>query len=223
MSIKAMTWVWDNSPYTGGSRLVHLALADVANDAHDNELWMQQSSIAEKSRISVVQVQRILKQMVADGYLQVVEQGGGRGKSTRYRMIMKAHQNDGVTDLNPISNQSETLSSDSSETCSDQDFSSSNSIEELNNPKESSIGFDYFWNTYPMRNGRRIGKHPCQNRWAKMPMDDRRAAYRGAVNYNTAVKNGETLAKDPDRWLRDRLWEDWLHEEVTYEREEWER
>lgn len=65
-------------------------------------------------------------------------------------------------------------------------------------------GFDHFWAVYPARNGRKVGKGLCQKRWRKMNLDDRRAAYRGALNY--AVEVGD-FAKDPDRWLRDRLWE----------------
>ena len=215
MSIKAMTWVWDCSPYSLGARLVHLALADVANDAHNNELWMVQENIASKAGLSVRQVRRVLTQMVDDGYLNVIEQGGGRGRTTRYQLVMDTGQivpfpkpdigsteNRTSATASPIENAREPKPSESAE--------------------EDLVGFDLFWNTYPKRNGKRIGKSAVVKRWAKMSLEDKRAAYRGAVNYNTAVSNGETLAKDPDRWLRDHCWDDWLTEEVTYERKEWE-
>ena len=217
MSVKAMTWVWDHSPYKLGSRLVHLALADVANDMHDNELWMQQSSIADKAQLSVVQVQRILKTMVADGYLDLLEQGGGRGRVSRYRMIMETPQNDGVLDIKPIILEGENLSSDEASP-----ITNSREPKPSENADDPLRGFDIFWTAYPKRNGRRIGKAQVLRRWAKMPLDAKRAAYRGAVNYATAVDSGQTLAKDPDRWLRDHCWDDWLTEEVTYERKEWE-
>ena len=67
-------------------------------------------------------------------------------------------------------------------------------------------GFDDFWSGYPSRRGRKVGKSKCLDRWRKLSLDDRRAAWRGAVNY--AAEIGD-FAKDPERWLRDRLWEDW--------------
>jgi DNA-binding transcriptional ArsR family regulator len=70
-------------------------------------------------------------------------------------------------------------------------------------------GFDVFWSTYPKRNGRLIGRGPCEKRWRKLSLDNRRAAYRGAKNYAADVAAGLTIAKDPDRWLRDKLWTDW--------------
>lgn len=70
-------------------------------------------------------------------------------------------------------------------------------------------GFEEFWGTYPMRNGKRIGRGLCENRWRKLSQQDRTAAFVGATNYATACRRGLQIAKDPDRWLRDRLWEDW--------------
>jgi hypothetical protein len=72
------------------------------------------------------------------------------------------------------------------------------------------IGFDHFWATYPRRHGRILGRGLCEKRWRKLSLEDKRAAYRGARNYATDVVAGLTIAKDPDRWLRDRLWTDWL-------------
>lgn len=70
-------------------------------------------------------------------------------------------------------------------------------------------GFDFFWETYPKRNGRRIGRGLCEKRWVKLSLGERRDAYRGALNYAKDCDLGLTIAKDPDRWLRDRLWQDW--------------
>lgn len=97
MSVREVDWVFRNSPYTLGARLVHLALADVANDANGHELWMHQAAIAGKARLSVSQVGRILAKMTADGYLELVEQGVGRGNPSRYRLILKGEQNDGFS------------------------------------------------------------------------------------------------------------------------------
>ncbi len=76
-------------------------------------------------------------------------------------------------------------------------------------------GFAEFWSAYPRRNGKIIGRSLCVKRWEKLSLEDRRAAWRGAKNYGGAVSAELTIAKDPDRWLRDRLWEDWQEPAVA--------
>lgn len=72
------------------------------------------------------------------------------------------------------------------------------------------LGFEQFWHAYPKRNGKRLGRGKCEALWQKIAdIDDRRAAYRGAVNYAGCADVGDTIAKDPERWLRDRCWTDW--------------
>jgi hypothetical protein len=80
---------------------------------------------------------------------------------------------------------------------------------------EPLTGFNEFWGTYPRRNGRIIGKEKCQTRWKKYSLGTRRAAWRGAKNYAMDCDSGLTIAKDPDRWLRDRSWEDWQEPTVN--------
>jgi len=46
MSIKLSSWVWENSPLEGTSLLIHLALADGANDA--GVTWPSVQTIATK-------------------------------------------------------------------------------------------------------------------------------------------------------------------------------
>ncbi len=70
-------------------------------------------------------------------------------------------------------------------------------------------GFSEFWSAYPTRNGKRLGRGLCEKRWKAMALEAKRAAWRGARNYALAVGDGLTIAKDPDRWLRDKCWEDW--------------
>ena len=229
MTLKAMTWVWDNSPYTLGSRLVHLALADVANDAYDNELWMVAQVIADKCALSKRQVLRILAKMVEDGYLELLEQGGGRGKSSRYRLILKRCQD--VTVSSEKGCQDVTVSDVKGDIRDIKKVTSVTSTPITNERRTqgartraiedsvgvgSMVGFDHFWEAYPKRNGRKLGRGLCEKRWVKMSLNDKRAAYRGAVNYAKDCDGGLTIAKDPDRWLRDGLWEDW-QEQVTTE------
>jgi hypothetical protein len=88
----------------------------------------------------------------------------------------------------------------------------SNSREEKLSPPpvaDALRGFDKFWEVYPRRHGKIVGKAPTAERWKKLPLEDKRAAYRGAMNYALACNADLTLAKDPDRWIRDRCWVDW--------------
>ena len=84
MSIKIMSWVWDKSPYRGESLLVHLALADWAND--EGFCWPNQESISKKARCSVEHVRRVTRQMESDGYLSIVSVSKGPGSSHKYKL-----------------------------------------------------------------------------------------------------------------------------------------
>jgi hypothetical protein len=77
-------------------------------------------------------------------------------------------------------------------------------------PLDPLRGFEDFWNAYPKRNGKRLGRGKCEIIWRRLSLDDRRAAWRGAKHYDAAVVSGLQLsAKDAERWLRDHLWTDW--------------
>lgn len=86
MSIRLMTWVWANSPYSGERLLLHLALADFAND--DGVCFPSHGTLAKKARCSTSWVSKSIRQMVADGLIEIVEPAGeGRGKVGRYRLL----------------------------------------------------------------------------------------------------------------------------------------
>lgn len=70
-------------------------------------------------------------------------------------------------------------------------------------------GFDRFWSAYPERNGKRVGKAKALDRWRKLDYDTKAAAFAGVRHYRTACDADLTIAKDAERWLRGRCWEDW--------------
>lgn len=86
MSAHATGWVYRHSPYVGVPFAVHLALADSANDMHDNELWATHGWIAAKARTTRKTAQGAIAQMVADGLLELVEENPG--EPNRYRLLM---------------------------------------------------------------------------------------------------------------------------------------
>ncbi|MCI0348139.1 MAG: helix-turn-helix domain-containing protein, partial [Acidobacteriales bacterium] len=74
MSVHWSSWVWSNSPYRGTDLIVHLALADMAND--EGVSWPSVKTLAERARVSERQIFKIIARMMAEGLLE---------KSTRAR------------------------------------------------------------------------------------------------------------------------------------------
>lgn len=71
MSIRIMTAVWDAQRYEAGTLLVLLAMADYAND-EDRTCHPSLGRLAEKSRLSRRQVQRIMDRLKTDGVITPV-------------------------------------------------------------------------------------------------------------------------------------------------------
>jgi hypothetical protein len=69
MSIKVMTEVWDESPEKGAKLLVLLALADRANE--DGVCWPRMSKVAERARVTVRGLQKIMRELEESGQLKV--------------------------------------------------------------------------------------------------------------------------------------------------------
>ncbi len=89
MSMSVMTKVWDNYPGGGGSELLTLlALADWSND--DGYCFPSIAKIAQKTRLSRSQAQRVMHMLIDDGYLVVAKNafGGDPGKSRHYRIAI---------------------------------------------------------------------------------------------------------------------------------------
>ena len=89
-----MSWVLDHSPYEGKARLIHVVLADHAND--EGVCWPRQDQIAARAGCSVEHVRMTVKQMVSDGYVEIVAASKGRGSSHRY--MLKNPKSVGVSD-----------------------------------------------------------------------------------------------------------------------------
>lgn len=98
MSAAATGLVWEHSPYRGATFLVHLAMADVVNDAHGNEFWMAVPGLARKCRLNRRTVTEAIATMVADEYLERLESGQAEFKPSRYRFAVEKLAASGVTD-----------------------------------------------------------------------------------------------------------------------------
>jgi len=87
MSAQAVGHVWKYADFGGAKLLVLLAVADIANDVHNNEIFMGSEKLAAKCRMHPGNVRKRLKELVADGWLIELELGGGMGKTSRYRFV----------------------------------------------------------------------------------------------------------------------------------------
>lgn len=92
MSAEATAWVWRHSPWRGDHAkfVLHLAVADVVNDVHDNLFWMAQANLADKAGVSRRWACAWLGEAVEAGLLEVVRDGSEDGKTNCYRFLMPA-------------------------------------------------------------------------------------------------------------------------------------
>lgn len=87
VSHQATEWVWKHSPFTGATLLVHLAIARAVGP--DNLYAAPVPELAAETRCSERSVVTALSGLTDDGQLQQIEPGGGRGKPSRYRLVMR--------------------------------------------------------------------------------------------------------------------------------------
>lgn len=104
MSIRVMSWVWENSPASGSELLLLLAIADFGDD--DGIAFPKVEKLVKKARMSRASVFRSLKSLREDGSLEITQ----RGRASQYRIIM-----DGLN-VRPQKSQSETDEESQAET-----------------------------------------------------------------------------------------------------------
>lgn len=82
--------MWDESPYDGTRLLIHLAMADHANE--QGWFFAAQPTLAAKARCSVQHLRKTVEQMIDDGVIEIVKKGSSRGKATEYRLLKPPKQ-----------------------------------------------------------------------------------------------------------------------------------
>lgn len=71
--------------------------------------------------------------------------------------------------------------------------------------------FDRFWGRYPERNGKRCGKRATYTLWNKLPDADKGAAFIAAGHYaQSKIARVDGKARDPERFLKQDYWRDWV-------------
>jgi hypothetical protein len=99
VSFKVTNWVWSRSESRNGARLVMLALADRADD--NGCAWPSIDDLAERTKLEPPRaVQKGITKLVELGELDV-ENGGGRHRSNRYRIVRNPEHLTGLLTRNP--------------------------------------------------------------------------------------------------------------------------
>lgn len=221
MSIKVLTWVWEHSEEEGGALLVLLALADWAND-DGSRIFPSIASAAKKSRLSERQVQRILRLLEGKGTIAKEIDGGGRGKTTSYRILLKgdtmspfkervtservtsATGKGDICDIKRVTPMSPDPSLDPSE-----DPSNTNTFDPFSEKREVLSSkpdtFLPFWTKYP----RKENKPAARRAWLRLnPLDQASAISRVLVLNQQGWGCEDKFIPHPASWLNGRRWED---------------
>lgn len=73
--------------------------------------------------------------------------------------------------------------------------------------KPNDEGFAQFWDAYPKRDGRKVGKPQAQAQWQKLKPGDRALALVAVAHYAAERGGpGQLSAEDAQRWLKSRKW-----------------
>ncbi len=194
MSVRWISRVWEESPYEGRRLLLHLALADFAND--EGTCFPSQRTLALKARTTEQWVSTSIRQMVKDGLLEVMERGNGRGNRSTYRLLKgQTHigENEKGETQSPESPNVEQIST---------------YYKNRNEPSiKHDVGFDEFWSKYP----RKVAKVTARNVFVGiMKKDDRPSldVLLASVDKYASLGLEMKYVAHPATWLRQRRWED---------------
>jgi hypothetical protein len=200
MSVRWISHVWRSSPYKGDKLLIHMALADFAND--EGFCFPSQRTLAKKARTSEGYVRSVIKQMVKEGHVEIVTEGRGRGNTFEYRLLTLLQET--VTEKrvtqNPVS-------------VSQENRHSEEITPLIKNRHEPSLGqeFDSFWKAYPKKVARATAEKAFAKAFARHAGLTLADLLAGAERYARSVTDPKFIAY-PATWLNgDR----WLDGEVT--------
>jgi hypothetical protein len=200
VSVRWISFVWESSPYEGRRLLLHLALADFAND--EGSCFPSQKTLALKARTTETWVSASVRQMIKDGLLEIIEKGNGRGNRTIYQL------NKGITQKGE---------SEKGET-SDQQTPNVEHLYLYKNRKEPSkdlsSSFDLFWNKYP----RRVAKVAARNVFLSVMLKPNAPSLDTlliAVDKYAKTEIDKKYIAHPATWLRQGRWEDDTEECTT--------
>ena len=211
MSVKVMTWVWENSHSSGAERLVLLAIADSARD-DGKDAYPAVSTIARKANMDTRTVQRAIRRLIEIGELTVT-MNAGRAGSNLYQVVMTPVADCPPGTLPPPANdhRQDARGGGISSAYPRQDATQSvkNHPKEKTNAQVTSNdpGFVAFWGAFPKRIAK-LGALKSYNSALKngATADEILA---GARRYATSVRGTEDkFIVHPTTWLNQGRWAD---------------
>ena len=194
-----MTWVWASSPYSGERLLVHLAMADFAND--EGICFPSHATLARKARCSTAWVSKSLRQMIRDGLLEEIEKAGsGRGKVGRYRLLQ------GGTPFNL----SDELGGTRSSVRSNSEQSDTYSLNRQE-PSETETDFKRLWDAYPRKTAKAVARRAFARLAARKDAPTIEVLLAAVARYAEQFADGRTERKycaHLGTWLNGERWSD---------------
>ena len=201
MSIRWMNDVWEHSPYKGVERLIHLALADNANE--HGECYPHLPTIIRKARTSRTAAYRCLRKMRDDGLLSYE----GVDISKPSREIPLILQRVPEWDC-PVPNR------DASVPSWDSTADRTSHIRTLKEPSSNRVTdvtpvtstFDEWWKIYP----KRVGKGAARLAFAKaLKKTDALRLLEAAEQYAASrISADKQFTLNPATWLNQERWDD---------------
>ena len=210
MSGEAVGYVYRHSPYNGATFNIHLAIADVVNDAHGNKLWMATDTIAEKTRTNRRTVQRAIDRLCDDGFMELVEKAT-QHRPAIYKFLFPTvepvwvSEHSGVTsDPSGVTSRTPGVTSDPPEVTPDRpNVNNSKERKELSPSSDDEQKFDEWWAIYP----RKTAKQDARKAWKTATKQTPPADIIKATQHQTTTP-GSPLNREPNyipypaSWLR---------------------
>ncbi len=204
-----MADVWKHSRHQGGALLVLLAIGDHADDK--GEAYPSVGTLAQKSRLSIRQVQRVLRQIAQSGELAIASNKGPKG-CHKFRIQINQYATGKGDKLSGVTNCQGDISDIHGVTPMSPESSGTISKRVPQKKQSSEIlekGWIQFLAVYP----KRVAKKDARRAWDKLNPDE------GLTNKILAqialAKKSEEWQKAngkfipfPASWLNGRRWED---------------
>ena len=199
MGFREVGWVLDHSPYTLATRLVHIVLAERANEDHDWELWYSLPTVAKKAKVSRRTVESALAQMCRDGLVTMLAEPPG--KPRRYRFLMpetpanSAYPPPAILDTEP------TQSTDSDLLIAEVD-------KNARAPQETDP-FDEFYAVYPLHKAPDAARRAFARALKRASFEE---IMNGARCYRDDPTRKPDFTKHPATWLNAGCWQDYAED-----------
>lgn len=206
MSVRVLSQVLRESQSTGSSRLVLIALADVAGDSGEViEYPRSHKILAAKANCSEGTVRKAIRDLEALGEVEVLVVGDGRTKSD-YRIHLPGLEIEGSPDRPPGGSRrrGRGVEIDPEGSPDRPPITTSLSVHPPSlHVVPSAESFDALWSAYPKRAGVKVGKVAAAREWGKLSAEEREAALAGLPGYTKAARG---YPQDAERYLKHRRW-----------------